>query len=138
METPVSLMEILIYLRDFFPKEKWHFDGHPITGGKIQLPDMWDGEYYLIEGSHRNDGIHVYGDADLLPENFSGVCTRLDIPREVLEKWKKINEHQIKHQEQIYSPYQSESFGGYSYSKTAGGCGWKSVFAEELKPWRKL
>ena len=68
METPVSLMEILIYLRDFFPKEKWYFDGHPITGGKIQLPDMWDGEYYLIEGSRRNDGIHVYGDADLLPE----------------------------------------------------------------------
>lgn len=138
METPVSLIEFLTYLRDFFPGEKWQFDGHFITGGKIEIPEMWNGEYYLIENSRRNNGIHVYGNSDLLPETFSGIVTRLDIPLVLLEKWHEINQWCVLHREQIHSPYQSESFGGYVYEKNAGGSSWKAVFAEDLKPWRKL
>ena len=43
------------------------------------------------------------------------------------------------------SPYQSESFGGYSYSKASGGSSsqasvptWQSVFADRLGRYKKL
>ena len=45
------------------------------------------------------------------------------------------------------SPFNSESFGGYSYSKSSGGAGdstkdksgtWQGAFGAELQPWRKI
>ena len=44
------------------------------------------------------------------------------------------------------SPFSSESFGGYSYSKAQGYAGegggmlntWQAIFASRLAPWRKI
>jgi hypothetical protein len=50
-------------------------------------------------------------------------------------------EWELANADSINSPYQSESFGGYSYSKESGGEGgmnWKTHFANELWKWRKI
>ena len=138
MNERVSLFELLTYLRNFFPGKKWEFSDFQITGGKIELPELWDGSHYLVEGSRRNDGIHVYGDNDLLPETFTGTVTELCIDKQLLKKWVSINNWCRENEKLIYSPYQSESFGGYAYTKTTVTTSWKSVFADDLRPWRKL
>lgn len=142
--TPVSLYELLVYLRNFFPGEKWQFFGEDITGKRLLLPGLENGDYYLIEGSRRNNGIHVYGNSDLRNETYSGIVTELCIPTELLILLNEINAWQEKHAEALQSPYQSESFGGYSYTKASGSGGtsesmsWKTVFAPRLRMWRKI
>lgn len=138
MDERVSLFELLVYLRNFFPGRKWEFSDYAISGGEIVLGGLWVGDYYLIEGSQRNDGVHVYGDHDLLPEVFSGSVTELKIDNQLLKKWERINRWCSENEKLIRSPYQSESFGGYSYTKNAVTTDWKSVFANDLRPWRKL
>ena len=66
----VSLYELLVYLRNFFPGLHWQFTGEEIAGNRIVIPGLETGDYYLIEGSRRNNGIHVYGDADLRNETI--------------------------------------------------------------------
>mgnify|MGYP007016818928 FL=1 len=142
--TPVSLYELLMYLRNFFPGEKWQFFGEDITEKRLLLPGLENGDYYLIEGSRRNNGIHVYGNSDLRNETYNGIVTELCIPDELLILLGEINAWQEEHATVMQSPYQSESFGGYSYTKEneSGGTGesmsWKTVFAPRLRMWRKI
>ena len=118
----VSLYELLVYLRNFFPGLHWQFTGEEITGNRIVIPGLETGDYYLIEGSRRNNGIHVYGDADLRNETYTGIVTEICVPPEVLAILE----------------------GGYSYTKASGSSGsgestsWKTVFAPRLRIWRKI
>lgn len=140
----VSLYELLVYLRNFFPGLHWQFTGEEITGNRIVIPGLENGDYYLIEGSRRNNGIHVYGDADLRNETYTGIVTEICVPPEVLAILEEINTWQEKNAEAVQSPYQSESFGGYSYTKASSLSGsgestsWKTVFAPRLRIWRKI
>ena len=140
----VSLYELLVYLRNFFPGLHWQFTGEEITGNRVVIPGLETGDYCLIEGSRRNNGIHVYGDADLRNETYTGIVTEICVPPEVLAILEEINAWQEKNAEAIQSPYQSESFGGYSYTKASGSSGsgestsWKTVFAPRLRIWRKI
>ena len=140
----ISLYELLRYLRNFFPGMKWQCFGEEIREGRIVLPGLESGDYYLIEGSRRNDGIHVYGNADLRNEIYTGIITEICVPAEVLALLDEINAWIEKNHEAVESPYQSESFGGYSYTKASGNSGsgeemsWKTVFAPRLRIWRKL
>lgn len=140
----ISLYELLRYLRNFFPGLKWKCFGEEIREGHIVLPGLENGDYYLIEGSRRNGGIHVYGNADLQNETYTGIITEICVPAEVLALLDEINAWIEKNQEAVESPYQSESFGGYSYTKASGnsssgeGMSWKTVFAPRLRIWRKL
>lgn len=115
----VSLYELLVYLRNFFPGLHWQFTGEEITGNRIVIPGLETGDYYLIEGSRRNNGIHVYGDADLRNETYTGIVTEICVPPEVLTILEEINTWQEKNAEAVQSPYQSESFGGYSSQRQA-------------------
>ena len=140
----VSLYELLVYLRNFFPGLHWQFTGAEITGNRIVIPGLETGDYYLIEGSRRNNGIHVYGDADLRNETYTGIVTEICVPPEVLAILEEINTWQEKNAEAVQSPYQSESFGGYSYTKESSSSAsgestsWKTVFAPRLRIWRKI
>lgn len=140
----ISLYELLRYLRNFFPGLKWQCFGEEIREGRIALPGLESGDYYLIEGSRRNDGIHVYGNADLRNEIYTGIITEICVPAEVLALLDEINAWIEKNHEAVESPYQSESFGGYSYTKASGNSGsgegmsWKTVFGPRLRIWRKL
>lgn len=117
-----------------------------IKNGTLDLPFLKDGQYFRIMGSVFNDGLHRYGpDMELLDdETFDGSIWVLAIPKAVVELAGEIAEWQEKYGAIIDSPYTSESFGGYSYSKASGAGdstgsgGWQSVFRARLNPYRKL
>lgn len=145
------LTELCQELRNWFDRER-HFGTFEISGGVITAPFLVNGQYYRIVGSIFNDGVHKFGDAadTLTDETFEGAVWALAIPKAVINLAAEIAEWQSKYgtaDSAAMSPYQSESFGGYSYSKSAGGnsasgasgaSGWKAAFASRLNPWRKL
>jgi hypothetical protein len=65
------------------------------------------------------------------------------VPRGFLALVAEIEAWNTKYGAGAMSPYASESFGGYSYSKgaTAGGSNattWSDAFASRLNAWRKI
>lgn len=119
---------------------------YTISNGGITLPFLQDGQYFRIVGSLFNDGLHQYGPAmELLQdETFDGAVWALAVPKSVVELAGKIAAWQEKYGAVIDSPYTSESFGGYSYSKASGAGdstgsgGWQAAFRARLNPYRKL
>ena len=112
-------------------------DGTLVTSGSQFSPYT---DYIRIVGSHKNDGVVAVNDI-LQNEEFNGAIWELAIPKAVLELVDKINGWEQKNQSVIDSPYQSESFGEYSYSKSSGTDGalsWKSQFKNELLRWKKI
>lgn len=116
-----------------------------IQSGVLSLPFLQTGQYFRIVGSVFNDGVHKYGDAEdiLQDEEFSGTIWAMRIPSSVIELANQIDAWIEKNGEVVTSPYQSESWGGYSYSLKSGGAesgslDWRTVFGGSLNRWRKL
>jgi hypothetical protein len=131
------LERILRYLRNWFVASV-HTGDFSVENGSITLPFLREGQHYRIIGSTLNDGVHRYGDGQEMPnEEFSGEIWALAVPPSLLETVEKIEKWEAKNAEAAHSPYQSESFGGYSYTKK-NGVGWESAFRSELSVWRKL
>ena len=105
-----------------------------------------DGQYFKISGSLFSDGVYKYPASDLLDEEFSGEVWALAVPSAVVSLSQEIDDWVTVNDAILKSPYTSESFGGYSYSKPAAGGGsggsggvtWESVFADRLREWRKV
>lgn len=139
------LTELCQELRNWFVREK-HFGTFEIEGGTITAPFLVDGQYYRVIGSIFNDGVHQYGNEPLIDETFDGAVWSLAIPQAVIELSEAINEWKTKYESvdsSAMSPYTSESFGGYSYSKNSAGengdgVSWKTVFGSQLNRWRKI
>lgn len=143
------LTEICQYLRNWFDKVRY-FGGFVVHDGAITFIDgsgvpLLEGQYYRIAGSIFNDGVHQYGAPLEGDEEFTGAVWALAIPKEVVTLSEEIEQWIVDNAEAIASPYQSESFGGYSYSKSygygatsAGAVSWQSQFAARLAPWRKI
>ena len=136
--------QVLMNIRNWFPvKGGIHSGTFTIKDGGITLPFLADGQYFRICGSVFNDGLHQYPATDLADEEFSGTIWELAIPPAVVELADEIGAWQEKNGEASASPYQSESFGGYSYSKatdsaSGGAVTWQSVFKRQLSAWRKI
>lgn len=120
------------------------FDNFTIIDGNIDL-SLQEGQYFRIVGSIFNDGVYQYGEElDLKDETFEGAIWTMAVPKEVIALSEEINQWIIDNSEVLSSPYQSESFGGYSYSLKSsstsndGGLTWQSHFATRLNAWRKL
>lgn len=119
---------------------------YTIRDGGVTLPFLRDGQYFRIVGSVLNDGLHRYGpDMPLLEdETFEGAVWALAVPRAVVELAGEIAKWQEKYGDTISNPYSSESFGGYSYTKSGGANenggagGWQAAFRARLNPYRKL
>ena len=159
------LTEICQYLKNWFnrkpdgsdyPKETGTFT---IENGELNTEILANGQYFRILGSLFNDGVHRYGVDNsgqqpkqfdtLTDETFTGSIWSMGVPAEVealaedvaawVEKYGGIDSPAM-------SPYESESFGGYSYKKqqgyasTGGGMltSWNIQFADRLAPWRKI
>lgn len=137
------LERVLTHIHNWFEKNG-RFGEWKISDGSLYLPFIQNGQYYRIIGSIFNDGLHLYPSDDLKDETFYGHIYGLAIPNQVIEISKEIEEWQEKNGDQSDSPFQSESFGGYSYSKGSdssdsdGLSGWQKAFASKLSPWRKL
>ena len=138
------LEKVLTHLKNWFVVPRGVHPGiYTIENGKLELPFVQKGQYFRICGSVFNDGLHKYGEPTLTDETFTGAVWALAIPKAVVVLAEKIEEWQNKNGEAIYSPYTSESFGGYSYtkatdSKTGAQATWETVFRSELHPYRKM
>lgn len=138
------LEQVLMNIRRWFPVEGGiHSGTFTIKDGGITLPFLANGQYFRICGSVFNDGLHQYNVLDLVDETFTGTIWALAIPKPVIELANEIQKWQEKNGEASVSPYQSESFGGYQYSKatdaeTGGAVTWQSAFKQQLSAWRKI
>lgn len=120
-----------------------HVGDYTISGGTLSLPFLQTGQYFRITGSVFNDGVHQYGDAGLVDETFSGAVWAMRVPPSVIELATEIDAWIEKNGETIASPYQSETWGGYSYSLKSGSgesgaFDWRTAFAGSMNRWRKL
>ena len=137
------LTEICAELRNYFevPNGR-HFGTFTISGGSIAPLDfLQEGQYFRIIGSLFNDGVHQYPASDLTDEVFHGAVWAMAVPPTLVAISAEIEEYN-KSDAGKASPYTSESFGGYSYTKAtdANGApiGWQKEFASRLSKWRKL
>lgn len=142
------LTNVCQYLRNWFKREIWlgdyKIENGIITKDGAALP-LLNGQYYRIVGSVLNDGVHQINDelSDLRDEEFSGAVWSMAIPPDFLALVHDIETWCADNAKAIDSPYQSESFGGYSYSLKSGANGagagtWQSQFAARLGAWRKI
>lgn len=147
------LTEVLQYLHNYFDKDQAKFYGKfEISDGEIFSYndgdlEMKEGQCFRVIGSLLNDGVYQYPSEELKDETFDGAIWFCAVPPAVIALSKDISDWQTKFGNatgEAMSPFQSESFGGYSYSKggsvdvAGGNAGWQGVFAYRLKPWRKL
>ena len=141
------LTDLLQELRNWFPIAK-HTGTFTIQNGNITADFLAENQYFRIIGSIFSDGVHQYPATDLVEETFTGAVWALAIPQAVINLSTEIDAWQTKYggaDSAAMSPYNSESFGGYSYSKSGSGTGgvsagadWKAVFSSQLNRWRKI
>lgn len=130
-------------LKNWFDKDRI-FDKFTIEDGTLNLPKAQNGQYFRIIGSVFNDGVHEYPATNLTNETFDGAVWLMAVPKEVLDKVDEITAWETANAQAINSPYTSESFGGYSYSKSTGADGnggsatWQGHFSSWLNHWRKI
>ena len=138
------LEQVLMHLNNWFLVPGGiHEDAYTIKDGGIALPFLQNGQYFRICGSVFNDGLHRYPAADLTDEAFEGTVWALAVPQAVYSLADEIDAWETKNGAAAVGPYQSESFGGYSYTKatdthTGGAVTWQSAFRSRLNAWRKL
>lgn len=128
-----------------------HFGDFVISDGAFTKDyGLQEGQYYRIVGSLFNDGVHKHGEEELTDEMFNGALWAMAIPSEVIALAAEIDAWKAKYQSldsPSMSPYNSESFGGYSYTKSSGASSsgnvdlsgtWQGAFADRLNHWRKI
>ena len=150
------LSEMCLYLKNWF---NWN---QPKYFGKFKVEDgvlislndgnmgIKTGQYYRIVGSVFNDGVYKHGSESLIDESFDGAVWLMAVPPDAESLATEISLWVTKYggvDSQSMSPYNSESYGGYSYSKSGGGSSsvsassvptWQSVFADRLGRYRKV
>ncbi len=145
------LTELCHELNNYFWREK--IQGRfVISNGAINIKSLplQEGQYFRIIGSVFNDGVHKYPAYDLKDEEFDGAIWSMAVPAAVIDLASDINEWNTKYggaDSAAMSPFASESFNNYSYSKgasTGGSNGlvnmntWQAVFASRLNRYRRL
>ena len=140
----MELTELCKELNNWFDLKRY-FGEFTIEDGTLKDDlGLLDNQYYRIVGSIFNDGVHQFGANDsLTDETFDGAVWAMAVPPQVVALCGKITDWEDKYGDAVSSPYTSESFGGYSYSKNGVSTssvsenGFKSAFANELNRWRK-
>lgn len=137
------LEELLRALRNWFVRDK--ATGRiRVEGGALVPPEglsLADGQYIRVTGSVFNDGLHRWPCTGMTDEEFVGTVWALAVPKAVIDLAEEIEAWQTEHAEELGSPYASESFGGYSYTRVGGDGSpitWRQQFKARLDPWRKL
>lgn len=122
-----------------------HSGTYTIENGTLSLPFIVEGQYFRIVGSLFNDGVHKLGDNtdSLKDESFTGTIWSMRVPQSFVDLAIEISTWIGNNADAVTSPYQSESWGGYSYSlksgsPDSGSLDWKTVFGGRLNRWRKL
>jgi hypothetical protein len=146
--------EICAEIKNYFTyEEDKHINDYVISGGQISPVVAFPTDYIRIVGSRLNDGVHKVSDLvenPLNDESFHGAIWIMCPPDDFLSLVEEIEAWQEKNggtDSAAMSPFQSESFGGYSYSKASGGNAesggssvptWASVYASRLNRFRRI
>lgn len=144
------LTEICAYLHNFFDYER-HYGDISIIGGLLFCDGkeiaLDEGQYFAL--FRKRNLLGVFKQGDTIPDKtFDGSIWLMDVPKAITdantwaETWKANN---MAAGSDANSVYQSESFGGYSYSKGNNSKGKvgasifdNAQFVAMLAPYRKL
>lgn len=146
-----TMTEICDYLNNYF-WEKKIAGTFTVNNGTINVPTLKNGQYFRIIGSTFNDGVHKYPIATtkkLEDETFEGEIWAMAVPNTVVALASEIETWQGLYggaASDAMSPFNSESFNGYSYSKSGSGAAsgggtvasWQDVYGGRLNKYRKL
>ena len=145
------LEKILDYIHNYF-EQKIHRGSFKIELGVLKVNFLKEGQYFKIVGSTLNDGVYQYSaeipeEAELIDESFFGEIWAMAVPRSLLKLVDEIQAWINQYGDTADSPFQSESFGGYSYTKANisgsqnGGStksAWQAKFDSQLNAYRKI
>lgn len=153
MPSENTIFEVCQYLRNWFEKNQPKYYGNiVITNGALsETYGLKSGQYFRIIGSTlNNDGVYQYPITTLTDETFNGAILGMSLPKAFIALLNDIEAWKTKYasaDSAAMSPFSSESFGGYSYSKSSGGTvdtskdksgTWQGVFGARLAPYRKM
>jgi len=160
------LEQVLAYLNNWFVRYSYTGNVTVSADGAVLAPSeaaaiLQPGRWYRILGSDFHDGVYQVPEEQSEkeepeekeeaeaeePEEEQGetfYCTlwALDVPAGLLNIITEMEAWQAKYGDVVSGPYQSESFGGYSYSKagaSSSGSGTATVwtqFAGVLAPYK--
>ena len=141
----MTLTEFCEEVKNWFDRER-AFGIFEIKNGTIVISDMQEGQYFRICDSVFNDGVYQYPASGLTNEVFDGAIWYMAVPPDVVSLVADMTEWETKNADAINSPYQSESFGGYSYSLKSSGAGGNadgsvdafSHFSSKINRYRKV
>lgn len=137
------LDEICAHLRNYFVKDVYtaRFEiknGTLVPSDRVKIAN---GQYVKVEGSVFNDGVYTWPLSDRIDEIFDGEIWAMAIPPALIALADEIKKYEESDCAKP-STFKSESFDGYSYTRSTGADGaplsWKTVFAKRLNRWRKL
>ena len=158
------LTEICGYLKNWFVMEQCYgkfviSDGAITYADGMELP-LQNGQYFCVIGSIFNDGVHIFVSSSngalaeqsalalpLKDEEFTGCVKCMAVPQALINVALEIHRWNEKYggaDSPAKSPFNSESFGGYSCSKGSGSNtdasagSWQGAFAASLSRYRKL
>lgn len=128
-------------LRNYFVKNVYKGTITIENGSMTPSDFLQNGQYFRIVGSVFNDGVHQYPNNMLADEVFGGEVWAMAIPPALIALSEQIKDY-VDTEANVPSPYTSESFGGYSYTRATGENGapitWQKVFSKQLNRWRKI
>lgn len=120
-----------------------HLDKYTISDGTITLDFLSENQYFRIVGSKFNDGVYKYDNKlALTDETFDGAVWAMSVPPAFLEAVTEAENYLKTSPSGI--EYQSESFGGYSYTRAGGNNSSRgfwylpSVTANKLNRYRRI
>ena len=136
------LEQVLTHLHNWFPAcGGKHRGTFRVVCGALEADFLQEGQRFRIRGSIFNDGLHMHPARALHDETFTGEVWTLAIPPAVIALADEIAAWYEKNPE---TDKVSESFGGYSYTRSAVGTasgasltGWQAAFAGRLNPYRR-
>lgn len=140
------LEQILDFIHNYFVK-KIYKGNFSISNGHLNVDFLVNNQYFKITGSIFNDGIYKFDIDTLQDETFTGEIWAMAVPPAVIALSNEIENWVEKYGNQVLSPYSSESFDGYSYTKRSSGnqsntndsaFNWTDVFKSRLNHWRKI
>ena len=148
------LERVMDFIHNYFVKDVY-YGTFVIRGGELDVNFLMNNQYFKIVGSTFNDGVHQYisvvregsTNEPLIDETFTGQVWAMAVPPTFIALVGQIEAWVNKYGEQVLSPFSSESFGGYSYTKAQGNrsdgstptnVNWQDVFRSSLNHWRKI
>lgn len=118
-----TLNEICNLINNRFDTGKSVYGDFDIENGDIiGLPeDFKNNAYVWISGSDSNDGAYCVGGGGLTDEHFKGGVTIMQLPADFRNLVSEIADWKAVNAKALTGVFQSESFGGYSYTLDASG-----------------